>query len=70
MRVNFFRVHKFADSMAWKKAPRKGPVPEPRGGAVGTVFKNKLFVWGGWGSGPYVWNELHYMQMDDFTWLK
>lgn len=56
--------------MAWKKAPRKGPVPEPRGGAVGTVFKNKLFVWGGWGSGPYVWNELHYMQMDDFTWLK
>jgi len=58
------------DSLQWFKAKKKGPVPAPRAGHASVVFKDKLFVWGGWGSGSHPWNEIHYMDVDDFTWLK
>jgi len=57
-------------AMSWAQAPKKGPVPPARGGACAVVFGKNFFVWGGWGAGPSTWNELHYVDTGDFTWLK
>jgi len=57
-------------TFVWEKVKKKGPVPAPRGGAQAIVFGPRLFFWGGWGAGSNMWNELHYMEFDDFTWLK
>jgi N-acetylneuraminic acid mutarotase len=57
-------------TLSWSKVPKKGPFPTPRGGACGSILGNHFFVFGGIGSVKEYYNEIHYMDLTNMTWLK
>jgi hypothetical protein len=60
----------FLDTFKWARGKKKGASPPARLGSCSAVFKDTFFLWGGRGTGNFTWNELHYMDLDDWNWLK
>jgi hypothetical protein len=56
--------------MQWSQPSQRGAIPEARGGHVAGIYKDRLFLWGGWGNGRVMYDELHYLDLDDYSWLK
>lgn len=56
------------DTWEWRHVQTRGTAPAARGGHVAGLNDDKMFVWGGWGSAREMYNELHYIELDDNTW--
>eukprot|EP01090_Pellita_catalonica_P002547 TRINITY_DN1211_c0_g1_i1.p1 TRINITY_DN1211_c0_g1~~TRINITY_DN1211_c0_g1_i1.p1 ORF type:complete len:313 (-),score=51.27 TRINITY_DN1211_c0_g1_i1:65-1003(-) len=57
-------------SNSWTKHQNKGPTPCPRAGHSSDIVGSKMFTFGGSSSSRAEMNELHYLDLSDFTWLK
>jgi len=59
------------ENETWNKIPTVGDFPAPRKALCAIVYKNRMYIYGGWNNETY-FNDMYYLQLDvsPMVWCK